>query len=326
MTVGSWFTVCVRRAWRKRPMISVAFNAWEVVSPGIEPRCPPGQALQSEASLSDSEGIGQLEGFVIPALTRLRGESRVQPCPDPICVNLQQLSEPRNCGGRGLPEPTSTVQQMLCSVIGAISHKGFGIDDEPRLSFGTEDIAGVQICNEKHRITPLGCQLGHHAQPALNRCRIGPVRRGSQSLLRPVLHHCCKGPEASCSSPLSPRPPQKTGDHFVLFRFRPFPERRSRAAPFEQNGTGRNICLQHPDGRVTVPEHETAYFVAGLEMWLDHLEHGSGAVAASRGGNPGPGAIEWTVAIDGYIPATLESADQRRQVPEPLGPCGRAAA
>lgn len=39
---------------------------------------------------------------------------------------------------------------MLQRVIGGVSDVGLGIDDEPRLPFGGEHVAGVEVCAQQY--------------------------------------------------------------------------------------------------------------------------------------------------------------------------------
>lgn len=116
--------------------------------------------------------IGEAEGE--PAALDVRGEAREEPGVHTLRLHVYQLGKPGNGTMRVVTQPGRTIQKMLGGIVGAITHEGLGIDREPRLSRGSEHVAGMEVGGEQG-VVALGLpQLDEALGAGIDEPGVGP--------------------------------------------------------------------------------------------------------------------------------------------------------
>src|SRR5439155_978898 len=79
------------------------------------------------------------------------------------------------------------VEQVLRGIVCGIADEGLGVDDEPGLALGSQDIAGVQIGGQQHFDRRRPRQLLEEAETLADQAFVGPVLRIGQRLFTPMV-------------------------------------------------------------------------------------------------------------------------------------------
>jgi hypothetical protein len=85
---------------------------------------------------------------------------------DPVEIEVEQARHP---GGEGLgvcPFDEHPVEDVLGHVVGGVCDVGLGVDGEPRLALGGQDIAGVEIGMQEQGIAAAARQRAEQAVPS----------------------------------------------------------------------------------------------------------------------------------------------------------------
>ncbi len=116
--------------------------------------------------------LGEAEGE--PATLDVRGEAREEPGVHTLRLHVYQLGKPGNGPIRVVTQPGRTIQKMLGGIEGAITHKRLGIDGEPRLSRGSEHVAGMEVGGEQGIVAAGPPQLDQALGAGVDEPGVGP--------------------------------------------------------------------------------------------------------------------------------------------------------
>jgi hypothetical protein len=116
--------------------------------------------------------LGEAEGE--PAALNVRGEAREEPGVHTLRLHVYQLGKPGNGSIRVFTQPGRTIQKMLGGIVGAIAHKGLGIDREPRLPHGSEHVAGMEVGGEQRVVAAGLPQLDEALGAGVDEPGVGP--------------------------------------------------------------------------------------------------------------------------------------------------------
>jgi hypothetical protein len=105
-------------------------------------------------------------GLVIP------GRAGEQPQSETVGIEAEQLGhaaeQPVGLGG----QPDIAVEHVLEGVVGGVAYVGLGVDDQPRLPFGGQHVAGMKIGAQQHFPVGGGRQLTEQCHPFTRQTRI----------------------------------------------------------------------------------------------------------------------------------------------------------
>ena len=86
-------------------------------------------------------------------------------------------------------EPFGAVEEVLGAIVGRVTDKGFGVDDEPWLALGTEDVAGVEISGQKDMGSCGAVEFFEHFEAFTDKRFVGPLRFRGEGFGCPVAEH-----------------------------------------------------------------------------------------------------------------------------------------
>src|SRR5262245_11034871 len=87
----------------------------------------------------------------------------------------------------------SAVEKMLGCVICRIAYEGFRIDHQPRLTAGSQDVAGMEVSREQGGLRGLTRQTMEQMNAFANQSRVGGARHAFLCLRTPKGQHGLQG-------------------------------------------------------------------------------------------------------------------------------------
>jgi hypothetical protein len=163
--------------------------------------------------------------------------------------------------GAGSPVPGSVPQEPDTVQLTLADHR-LGIDDEPRLALGLEDVARVQILVRKGGRAALGGL--ERVERQADKRTVDPLGLTTQ-LLRPARREVVEREEGMRLGRLAPETRQELGQDGKLVR-RCVPQLRAGPAALDEQGTTFVVPGRQPNGAVAVPELQRIGLVLGLVM------------------------------------------------------------
>src|SRR5690606_7094744 len=254
------------------------------------------------------------------ALAVLGREAREGPGPDADHVEAQQVrpvpEEARWVRRQALPD----VEEVPRGVVGPVAHERPGVDDQPRLALGGEDVAGVGVGDQQDVVRPGTRQFPPRRDALPHQAGVGPaglLLRGDRA---PAVDQLGEVPEGVPGTDRSPGAAEEAGQHAVALLGRTRPQAVSRDAALEQQGPALLVSREQPDRRVAVPEPQAGGLVAVLHEREPDLQHDGGAVPGLPRHHRGRVALVVEGSAEREPPAAGQLLHETRHRVEPSGP------
>ena len=175
------------------------------------------------------------------------------------------------------------------AVVGGIARVPLGIDGQPRLAFGAQDVAGVEVAVEEG-VRLVAPQFADGRPRGGQRVPGQCVRQLAGVLAQPLLPGVCLVPQPGQTGRGGNGQPvaEPPGDRRHLVAVLDVRQGGGGPGPLQQHGEPRVVALPQPDGSAPVPRRERVRLMDVAGVGERHLQHGR---------LPGGGALRPSCAL-----------------------------
>ena len=208
---------------------------------------------------------------VIAWFGRCPGE---RPCADAFVIDLEQIGKAPD-GPVGVRQQSRlAVQQVLCSVVGGIAHKGLGVDREPLLAPCPNDVARVQVGGQHDAAWRVSRQFVERAAGPRARGRRRASARLTPASPRSNAPASWRAAGRRAAHRWPPHAREEPRDNAILLALGLASQPGPRLAPFEQHRPELIVGLEQPHDGVAVPEPQALNLVLALHVRHAELQNG----------------------------------------------------